>query len=73
MARIMVNGQVVDVPSQNDGMVRTRDVQRAADIPQNRAMVLMKPDGSNELVSGSDRFRYEPDFTVMDQPISERG
>ena len=70
---VMVNGRMVDVPTQGDGTVRARDVRRQAEIPENRALVLMKPDGSNEMLSGSDEFRYEPDFSVMDQPLSVRG
>jgi len=69
----MVNGVEVEIPEQGNGMVRAGDVRKVANIAPNRSLVLSKPGGENKVLFDEETFYFQPDFQVIDQPISERG
>jgi len=71
--RQMVNGQVVDVPTDSGGRVDSDSLRTAAAVPSNRPLILQMPDGSNQLVNPGEKLRINPGQYFMDAPRHERG
>ena len=71
--RQMVNGRIVDVPTDHDGGVNSNDLRRAAGVPDNRPLILQMPDGTNQVVNFGEKLKVQPNQYFVDAPAHTRG
>ena len=58
--RHFIDGNEHEIPINPDGTTPVAAIRKAANIPANKALVLMKPDGSNELLNPDQGIRINP-------------
>lgn len=71
--RQMINGRVVDVPTDADGSIDAGTFRRAADVPEDRPLILQLPDGTNQLINPGEKVKVRPNQYFMDAPAHTRG
>ncbi|MCZ6652358.1 MAG: hypothetical protein O7D91_04955 [Planctomycetota bacterium] len=71
--RQMINGHLVDVPTDSDGSVDSDDLREAAGVPHDRPLILQLPNGSNQLINPGEKMRVKPGQYFMDAPVHRRG
>jgi hypothetical protein len=71
--REMINGQVVEVPTDSGGRINSDDLRRAAGLAENRPLILQMPDGNNQLVNPGEKLQVNPGQYFMDAPLHVRG
>jgi hypothetical protein len=71
--RIIVNGREREVPSDERGNVQAVDVRRAANVPDNRAIIMQKPTGENMIVPKNGHIAIDPYANFIDSPTARRG
>lgn len=72
--RHMINGRVVELFTQaEDGSVQVDDLRAAADISNDRELILQLSDGSNRIVNPGENLRLSPDQFFRDAPRHIRG
>ena len=71
--RQMVNGRLVDVPTEHDGSFNSNNLRRAAGVPANRPLILQLPDGTNQLINYGEKVNVQPGQYFMDAPAHTRG
>jgi hypothetical protein len=71
--RQMVNGRVVDVPTDADGTLNSDSLRQVAGVPPERPLILQLPDGSNRLVNAGERLQVKPEQYFVDAPAHRRG
>lgn len=68
-----VNGRPVKVPLERDGSISVDVLCKLANIAPGRALVLQRPDGTNELVARGQKLSVQPRAQFVDAPTHERG
>lgn len=68
-----VNEKSVKVPLERDGSIDVDVLCQLAGIAPGRALVLQKPDGTNQLVPRGRKLRVQPRAQFMDAPLHRRG
>ena len=71
--RQMVNGQVVEVPSEPGGRIDSDALRLAAGVPEDRPLIMQMPDGNNQLVNPGEKLRINPGQYFVDAPFHRRG
>jgi hypothetical protein len=71
--RHMVNGRIVEVFAEADGSVPSAAVRQAANIPQDRPLILQLPDGSNKIINPGENVPLTSDQFFIDAPAHKRG
>lgn len=71
--RQFINGQEHEIPVNPDGTISVEVVRRRAGIPSGRAIIMKKPDGSNEVINSGEKLMINPDQHLCDMPITVRG
>jgi hypothetical protein len=69
----MVNGRVVEVPTDNSGGLDSDALRAAAGVPDDRPLVLQKPDGTNQVINPGEKIFVQPGQYFMDAPAHRRG
>lgn len=69
----LVNGTKTDVPVQPDGLVNSNTIRRIARLPDNRALILQRPDGKNLVVNPGQSVQVHPLDAFVDAPLHMRG
>jgi hypothetical protein len=63
-----VNGNQYDVPTSPDGAITGDVIRRAGGIPSNRALILKKGNGENQIVNPGSSLRVRPMDQFSDLP-----
>ena len=71
--RQMVNGRVIDVPTEPDGTLDSDYLREAAGVPAERPLILQLPDGRNRLINPGERMHVKPSQYFLDAPAHVRG
>lgn len=71
--RQMINGRLVDVPTDHDGSFNSNDLRRAAGVPEDRPLILQLPDGTNQLINHGEKLKVQPNQFFTDAPAHTRG
>ena len=71
--RHMINGREFEVRANADGSVPADDIRRAAGIPSDRALVLKRPDGSNQVINPGEKIYAASGGHFADMPSHRRG
>ena len=71
--RNIVNGRIVELPTDPDGSIREDLLRRAAGIAADRALIVQMPDGSNRVVNQGERLPVTDDQSFLDAPKHKRG
>ena len=71
--RNIVNGRIVELPTEADGSIREDLLRRAAGIAADRALIVQMPDGSNRVVNQGERLPVTDDQSFLDAPKHKRG
>ena len=71
--RQMVNGRVIQVPTDTDGGLDSDSLREAAGVPHERPLILQLPDGSNQLINPGEKLKVKPDQYFTDAPAHRRG
>jgi hypothetical protein len=70
---IVANARKVEVPVDDDGAVNSDDIRMGAGIPANRALILQRSDGSNQLVNPGERIHVKSGQHFVDAAGHIRG
>jgi len=68
-----VNGQWVDIPTDSSGRVDSDELRRAAGLPEDRALILHKQAGENEVVNPHAVITVDDGDAFSDAPLTVRG
>ncbi|HNQ22527.1 MAG TPA: hypothetical protein PKK06_05475 [Phycisphaerae bacterium] len=68
-----VNGQPLKVPVAPDGSIDVDVLCQLANVAPDRALVLQRPDGSNQLVPRGQKLTVRPGAQFVDAPTHRRG
>ena len=71
--RHMVNGRIVELEPESDGSVNSDDLRRAANVPEDRQLILQLPDGSSQVINPGENVRLAPQQFFVDAPAHKRG
>ncbi len=71
--RHMIRGQEYEIPTNADGTISSDVLRRAAGIAGERPLVLMRPDGSNQVVNPGTNVLVSPGQHFADMPVHRRG
>jgi hypothetical protein len=69
----MINGRVVDVPTDSTGTLDSDALRVEAKIPEDRPLVLQLPNGKNLIINPGESIRVDPGQYFVDAPIHRRG
>jgi len=70
----MINGRLVEVPTNPDGSVSSDSIRRAARLAKDRPLILQQPDGSNKVYNPGENIPFTSDqIFVEDIPLHKRG
>jgi hypothetical protein len=68
-----INGELYEIPVQEDGSVYSEDVRQASGTPSYRALVLQDRKGNNRIINPGEKINLSPEDHLMDMPVSIRG
>lgn len=71
--KVMMNGREIDVPSDDQGNVQVVDVRRAANVPEDRAIIVQQPTGENFIAPKTGQIAINPYTNFLDSPRAKRG
>ena len=71
--RQFINGREYDIPTRSDGTIDVDTLRRAVGIPSNRALVMQKQDGTNQIINSGQRLKVNPGQHYSDMPVHRRG
>lgn len=71
--RHFINGNEIEVPVDSQGRIDSDVLRRLARIPENRTLVLQRPDRSNLVVNPGDRVQVDAASHFVDAPAHTRG
>jgi hypothetical protein len=71
--RIYAGGREREIPTNSDGDVDAVEVRRAANIPDDRALIMQRSSGENFVVPKRGRIHVNPWDRFMETPRAERG
>jgi hypothetical protein len=71
--RQFINGQEYEIPMGSDGRVNSDTIRRAAGIAKDRAIIVQRSDGRNELLNPGQGVEVLPGEHFRDAPIHTRG
>jgi hypothetical protein len=71
--RIYAGGREREIPTDSEGNADAVEVRRAANIPDDRAMILQRPSGENFVVPKRGRVHVDPWDRFMETSRAERG
>jgi hypothetical protein len=69
----MVNGRIVELEPEPDGSVNSDELRRAANIQQDRQLILQLPDGDSRVINPGEKVRVPPQQFFVDAPAHKRG
>lgn len=70
---LMVNGREVDIPTDAADAVETNVIRQAQGIPQDRPLLLQRPDGGNEIINPGEKRKFHPGSHIRECPLHIRG
>ena len=68
-----VNGRSLQVPLERDGSIDVDLLRQLANIAPDRALVLQRSDGSNQLIPRGQKLKVQPRSQFVDAPVHRRG
>ncbi len=71
--RVFAGGREVEVPTDSNGNAEAVDVRRAANLPNDRTLILQRPSGENVIVPNRGDIKLSPYDRFMDAPRAIRG
>jgi hypothetical protein len=71
--RTLINSREYDIPTNSDGTIDADALRRAAGVPSNRALILKKTDGSNDIVNPGQKLQIQPGQHFSDMSLHRRG
>ena len=71
--RHMVNGRIVELEPEPDGSVNSDVLRRAANVPDDRQLILQLPDGTNRVINPGENVRVPQQQFFVDAPAHKRG
>ena len=71
--RQMVNGNVIEVPTDEDDALDSDLLRVTAGIPPDRPLILQLPDGTNQYINPGEKMYVKPDQYFVDAPVHRRG
>ena len=71
--RIYVNSREYDIPTHSDGTIDAGILRERGCIPANKALILKKPDGANEIINPGQKVRVNPGQHFSEMSLHERG
>ncbi len=71
--KTIVNGKVVDIPTDADGKANAVEVRRILSIPSHRALIMKKQNGENQLVPKHGSVDIDPSAQFMEDALGVRG
>lgn len=70
--RVMMNGELYDLPTDRDGSVDSDDLRRVAGVTADRPLIVQRSEG-NQLVNPGEKLRVKPGEHFLDAPAHRRG
>ena len=70
---IVRSGRQIEVPQDGQGRADIQEVRRIAGITSDRALIVQKPSGENELLPSAGQVRLDPYARLLDAPRAKRG
>jgi hypothetical protein len=71
--RVFVNSRECEIPTNSDGTVDGSVLRERSCVSANRALILKKPDGANEIINPGQQVRVDPGQHFSDMPLHVRG
>ena len=71
--RHFVNGKEIEIVTDTQGHIDSDVLRRLARIPENRTLVLQRPDRSNLVINPGEKVRVDPLAHFVDAPAHTRG
>lgn len=70
--RVHVNGREIDIPD-NQGKIDSNILRRISQIPENRVLVLQRPDRGNLVINPGENVQVDALSRFVDAPAHTRG
>ncbi len=71
--RTLINCQEYEIPTNSDGSIDADTLRQAAGIPSNRALIMKKTDGGNDVVNPGQKLQVNPGQHFSDMSLHRRG
>jgi len=70
--RVMMNGQMYEMPADEEGAVDSDDLRQVSGVTADRPLVVQRRDG-NQLINPGEKVMVKPGEHFMDAPAHRRG
>ena len=68
-----MNTEAHEIPTNSDGTIDADELRKRGCIPKNRALIIEKPNGANEIINPGQKLMVKPGEYVSDMPLHIRG